>query len=104
MPLLKKTPIIVSEVNTKAPETEIATEKPALTKHKREAPMTKDDYWRNREERDIEKDQRISRAGMFQAALQSVGILQLNTGNTLDDYIKLVEQAAERGLAFVHRK
>jgi hypothetical protein len=70
---------------------------------KAEAPMTKDDYWRNREERDIEKDQRISRQGMFQAALQSTGVLQLNTGNTLEDYLKLVEQTAERGLQFAHK-
>jgi hypothetical protein len=57
--------------------------------------MTKAD-WAN-------KDQRISRQGLFQACLQSVGLLQLNTGNTLDDYLKLVEQAAERGLQFVGR-
>ena len=49
------------------------------------------------------KDQRISRQGLFQACLQSVGLLQLNTGNTLEDYLKLVEQAAERGLEFVNR-
>jgi hypothetical protein len=49
------------------------------------------------------KDVRISRQGLFQAALQSVGILQLNTGNTLEDYMKLVEQVAERGLQFVNK-
>jgi hypothetical protein len=70
---------------------------------KAEAPMTKDDYWRNREERDIEKDHRISRQGMFQAALQSTGVLQLNTGNTLEAYLALVEQTAERGLQFANR-
>jgi hypothetical protein len=50
------------------------------------------------------KDRRISRQGLFQAAMQSVGLLQLNTGNTFDDYMKLVEQAAERGLAFVTKE
>ena len=49
------------------------------------------------------KDLRISRQGLFQACLQSVGLLQLNTGNTLEDYLKLVEQAAERGLEFVNK-
>lgn len=49
------------------------------------------------------KDQRISRQGLYQACLQSVGLLQLNTGNTLEDYLKLVEQAAERGLQFVNK-
>lgn len=50
------------------------------------------------------KDVRISRQGLFQAALQSTGLLQLNTGNTLADYLVLVEQAAEAGLAFVNRE
>jgi len=49
------------------------------------------------------KDMRISRQGLFQACLQSVGLLQLNTGNTLEDYLKIVEQAVERGLEFVNR-
>lgn len=71
---------------------------------KAETQMTKDDYWRKREERDIEKDHRISRQGMFQAALQSVGVLQLNTNNTLDSYMELVEKVAERGLQFANRQ
>jgi hypothetical protein len=50
------------------------------------------------------KDVRISRQGLFQACLQSVGLLQLNTGNTLEDYLNLVEQAAERGLQFVNKQ
>jgi hypothetical protein len=51
-----------------------------------------------------DKDVRISRQGLFQAALQSVGVLQLNTGNTLEDYLKLVEQVADAGLLYVNRK
>lgn len=51
-----------------------------------------------------DKDRRISRQGLFQACLGSVGLLQLNTGNTLEDYLKIVEQAAERGLEFVNRR
>lgn len=50
-----------------------------------------------------QKDVRISRQGLFQAALQSTGLLQLNSGNTFADYMALVEQAAERGLEFVNR-
>lgn len=49
------------------------------------------------------KDVRISRQGLFQAALQSVGVLQLNTGNTLEEYLALVEKTAERGLQFVNK-
>lgn len=49
------------------------------------------------------KDVRISRQGLFQAALQSTGLLQLNTGNTFEDYMALVEKTVERGLQFVNR-
>lgn len=49
------------------------------------------------------KDVRISRQGLFQAALQSTGLLQLNGGNTFDAYMELVEKAAERGLQFVNK-
>lgn len=51
-----------------------------------------------------EKDRRISRQGLFQAALNSVGLLQLNTQNTFEAYMELVTKAAEAGLAFVNRK
>lgn len=50
------------------------------------------------------KDQRISRQGLYQAALQSMGVLQLNQGNTLDEYLALVEKVVERGLAFVAKE
>jgi hypothetical protein len=50
------------------------------------------------------KDRRISRQGLFQAALQSVGLLQLNTSNTLEDYLKLVEQVADRGVEYVNKE
>ena len=67
------------------------------------AASSKEEYWANKEANDHAKDIRISRSGLFQACLQSVGLLQLNTGNTFDDYMKLVEQATERGLAFVNK-
>lgn len=101
MPLIKKS----SAVTVEAPKTETATPaqlvhvetvKTAVKKSAASETMSKADW--------ASKDQRISRQGLFQACLQSVGLLQLNTGNTFDDYIKLVEQAAERGLAFVNQE
>ena len=74
---------------------QVATAKAFVKKAAASETMSKADW--------ASKDQRISRQGLFQACLQSVGLLQLNTGNTLEDYLKLVEQAAERGLEFVNK-
>lgn len=76
------------------------TRKPS---EKAEAPMTKDDYWRRREERDIETGVRIRRSGVWQASLQSLGIIQLNTANTLESFLALVEKAADAGLNYVNK-
>lgn len=46
------------------------------------------------------KDRRISRAGLYQAALQSPALMQY--APTLEDYLALVRKAAEAGLAFVN--
>ena len=107
MPLLRKT----SETNITPAEAQVLAQDNAILERiggKREAghiaSMTKDDYWRRREERDIEKDVRISRSGVWQAALQSVGVLQYNLDGTLEGLLKTVEKAAEAGLQFINRK
>lgn len=50
------------------------------------------------------KDRRIGRAGLYQAALQSVGVNQYATGRTLAEYLAVVRQAAEDGLKFVNEE
>jgi 3-keto-L-gulonate-6-phosphate decarboxylase len=76
-------------------ETKAAAIKYPLRKAAANETMSKKDWQ--------DKDDRISRAGVWQACMHSVGLLQLNTGNTLEDYLKLVEQAADAGYAYVHR-
>jgi len=101
MPLLKKQPAATVEAPkqdapTPEQETKVAAAKTFVKKAASSETMSKADWH--------DKDVRISRQGLFQACLQSVGLLQLNTGNTLEDYLKLVEQAADRGLEYVNRK
>lgn len=51
------------------------------------------------------KDRRIGRAGLYQAALQSVGVLQYSPDvRSLADYLKAVRAAAEDGLKFVNEE
>jgi len=101
MPLLKSKAFIpaveapVQALPTPAQTAQVATVKAAVKKAAASDTMSKAEW--------ASKDVRISRQGLFQACLQSVGLLQLNTGNTLEDYLKLVEQAAERGLQFVNK-
>lgn len=66
--------------------------------------LSKDGYWRRREDRDIETGIRIRRSGIYQAALQSAGVNQYASGNTLEDYLKVVRKAAEDGLAFINEE
>jgi hypothetical protein len=109
MPLIKKSSVAVVEMPkqdapTPAQTAQVAVAKAAIKKVAQKAATSKEEYWTNKEANDAAKDKRISRSGLYQACLQSVGLLQLNTGNTLEDYLKLVEQAAERGLAFVNKQ
>lgn len=102
MPLLKSksatntTPLSTGTTSTPTPEQlgQVAAAKKSIVKAASSEMMTKAD-WAN-------KDQRISRQGLFQACLQSVGLLQLNTGNDLKSYLTLVKEAAEEGLKFVN--
>lgn len=70
---------------------------------KAETPLTKEGYWDRKEVRDIETGIRIRRSGVWQASLQSVGILQLNRENTLESFLALVEKAANAGLDYVNK-
>ena len=70
---------------------------------KAKAPMTKDGYWERKEARDIETGIRIRRSGVWQAALQSVGVLQFNKEGDLAGLLRAVEEAAKAGLEFVNR-
>jgi hypothetical protein len=105
MPLLKRgqAPVVDAPALVPAGIVTTSTEAPAGAV-KTAAPAAKADNNTMSKAEWHDKDVRISRQGLFQAALNSVGILQLNTGNTFEDYMKLVEQAADRGLAFVNRR
>lgn len=48
------------------------------------------------------KDRRISRAGIYQAALHSMGAVQFNPEPTLEGYLATVRKIAEAGLQFVN--
>jgi hypothetical protein len=101
MPLLKSkssAPVVEApkqESPTPAQTERVASVKKAVSKLASSETMSKKDW--------ADKDDRISRAGVWQACMHSVGLLQLNTGNTLQDYLKLVEQAADAGYEYVHR-
>lgn len=67
----------------------------------RKSTSSKDEYWANREERDIEKDKHIRLSGVLQALLGSVNFGQYCTGTTAEDYLAKVEQSALRLAKFV---
>lgn len=115
MPLIKKVSeqiaanagTVVGSIpaNTPTPEqlAQVAAAKKSASKPVDRGTMTKDGYWERKEARDIETGIRIRRSGVWQAALQSTGLLQLNTGSTLADFLALVETTANAGLAYVNK-
>ena len=112
MPLIKKGETAVMAPPLSAPPVGAGTPAPSAKKlggvreagAKAAAPMSKDSYWERKEARDIETGVRIRRSGVWQAALQSTGLLQLNTDNTLEAFLALVEKTANAGLEFVNRE
>lgn len=104
IPLLKskafipaaEAPLQTGTTSTPTPEQlgEVATVKAAVKKAAASEVMTKAEW--------SAKDRRISRQGLFQSCLGSVGLLQLNVGNDLASYLAIVKQAAEEGLKWVN--
>lgn len=94
MPLKKATTLLNTEDTTPVQSVaEKATEiKKAFDAPKADKPMTRSDW--------DSKDRRISRQGLFQAALQSPALMQY--APTLEDYIALVVRTADAGLAYVN--
>lgn len=45
---------------------------PAINQNSDQRPMTKDDYWKRKEERELENQPLIRRSGVIQAAVQAV--------------------------------
>lgn len=106
MPLLKHTATPAQEnvANALPIDAPVAAQavaaEPVYKGRKATAELSKDDYWRRREDRDIETGIRIRRSGVYQAALQSVGLMQYCP--TLDDYLKMLVRVADEGLKYVN--
>lgn len=99
MPLSKNTQAAPAAV---PPTEQRPTENATAVANGHERPMTKDDYWRRREERDIATGERMGKAGAWQAAIMSQGLIQynINPEASFETYLKLVEKAAEAGYQF----
>jgi len=95
MPLLKRSlPPVVEETQPQqgsvldAQTVEVVVKKSPTKKHI----ASKDEYWTNREERDIHRDKDMAWSGLAQAALSSVSVAQLNVDNTKEGLVKLVAE------------
>jgi len=109
MPLIKKTVAAIAEppkqdAPTPAQEAHAAAVKKGVAKATSSAPMTKDDYWRQREERDISKDKHIRLSGILQALLNSVNFGQYCTVADKNAYLDEVKKAALELATFVTEK
>ncbi len=66
------------------------------------APMSKDEYWKNKEARDIIKEEKISRHGALNTALEAVKISSTSgssvTAVTPEQVIKLAETIAKNNV------
>ena len=68
---------------------------PSISSPETEKPMTKDDYWRRREERDIVKEKHISRQGAVQNASVSLAYIGVNTLTEFDKVSALADKMLE---------
>ncbi len=107
---VQETPQTASKPTTVTPvepgaEPVAAEPKAVYTGRKKAAePMTKDDYWKAREERDIQNGKCIRLSGVLQALLSSPNFGQYCTGTTAEDYLSKVEASALRLAKFVTEK
>ena len=110
MPLIRHTPALVPtervvETATPAPAVEKANKVPPdIYTGRKNAPMSKEDYWKGREERDIQNGKCIRLSGVLQALLESVNFGQYCTGTTPEEYLVKVEEASLRLAKFITEK
>jgi hypothetical protein len=109
MPLIKKVATITAEppkqdAPTPEQEAHVTATKKSIAKATSNAPMTKDNYWRQREERDIAKDKHIRLSGILQALLNSVNFGQYCTVADKNAYLDEVKKAALELATFVTEK
>lgn len=76
------------------------TEKPAPPKRKSNPKRA--GFGQELTDYDMQIQRQISRAGLWQAAMQSLGVVQFNTDASLEGYLNAVEKACERGLKYIH--
>jgi hypothetical protein len=58
--------------------------------------LTKEEYWDRKEARDIQRDKDMAWSGLAQAALSSVGVIQLNADNTEDGLVSLIVRITDK--------
>lgn len=116
MPLIKHKPESVTEnpqdhpASSQPPIENVLAEKAfepetkPYTGRKADSHMSKEDYWRRKDERDLAKDPSIRLSGVLQALLGSVNFGQYCTGTTSDEYLDKIEMASLRLSKFIKEK